>query len=511
VNGGAWRKALLVCGIASSLLYALMIWGIRYEGYSLISQVPSELTAIGAPTEPLWALLGAFYTLLIIAFGLGVWHSAGPQRRVRIVGALILTYGSLGLLWPFAPMHQRAVLAAGGGTLGDSLHVALAGVLVLVMFLTIWVASTAFGRRFRVYSTLSIVILLTFGALTFIESPRLQADLPTPWIGLWERINISVFLLWILVLATLLLRGQRSSEEQGRARFLSVYNDTLKRWPVPYEELDVPTRFGTTHVIAAGPRDAPPLVLLHGFMGTALMWGSNVADFAAHYRVYAIDIMGQPSKSVPEAPIRQPADYVDWLTATLDALNLGRVSLTGMSFGGCVALRYALAVPDRIEQLVLLSAGGILPMAKQFTLRGMLMMAIPTRLTVNSFMRWAGCTQPETRPVLDLMYLGAKHLPIAKETMGANQVVGSALSDTELRSLRMPVLLLFGDGEVICDPVKALARARRLVPYLEGDVIPGCRHEMCFSRSRIVDARVLDFLERTRKGVRSTGVERSAA
>ena len=50
------------------------------------------------------------------------------------------------------------------------------------------------------------MVLLVFGGLTFLEAPRLQANLPTPWIGLWERINISVFLLWIAVLATALLR-----------------------------------------------------------------------------------------------------------------------------------------------------------------------------------------------------------------------------------------------------------------------------------------------------------------
>jgi len=86
----AGRKALLVCGVASSLLYAVMIWGIRYEGYSLISQVPSELTAIGAPTQALWARLGWIYTVLITAFGVGVLKAAGRTRAVRIVGGLIL-------------------------------------------------------------------------------------------------------------------------------------------------------------------------------------------------------------------------------------------------------------------------------------------------------------------------------------------------------------------------------------------------------------------------------------
>jgi hypothetical protein len=205
-TGAAWRKALLVCGIASSVLYAGMIWGIRYDGYSPISQVPSELTAIGAPTQALWARLGWIYTVLIAAFGIGVWKSALGHRPVRIVGGLILAYASLGLLWPFAPMHQRDVLAAGGATPSDLWHQVLAAVTVFLMFLAIGFGAGAFGKRFRVYSVVTIVVLLVFGGLTFLEAPRLQMNLPTPWIGLWERINITVFLLWVVALAAALWR-----------------------------------------------------------------------------------------------------------------------------------------------------------------------------------------------------------------------------------------------------------------------------------------------------------------
>ena len=181
-----------------------MIWGIRYDGYSPISQVPSELTAIGAPTRALWARLGWIYTVLVTAFGIGVWQSAGGDRAVRIVGGLVLAYASLGLLWPFAAMHQREVLAAGGGTLSDTLHVVLGAVTVFLMFLAIGLGASAFGKPFRLYSIATIVVLLTFGGLTFLEAPRLQANQPTPWIGLWERINITVFLLWVVMLGAVL-------------------------------------------------------------------------------------------------------------------------------------------------------------------------------------------------------------------------------------------------------------------------------------------------------------------
>ena len=222
VSHEAWRKALLVCGIASSLLYAAMIWGIRYEGYNPISQVPSELTAIGAPTRALWARLGWLYTVLITAFGVGLWNFAGGKRVVRIVGGLILAFASLGLLWPFAAMHQREVLAAGGGTRSDTLHEILAAVTVLLMFLAIGFGASAFGKRFRLYSIATIVVLLVFGGLTFLDAPRLQANLPTPWIGLWERVNISVFLLWVVTLGAMLWRTGTPQGETTHVSPISV-------------------------------------------------------------------------------------------------------------------------------------------------------------------------------------------------------------------------------------------------------------------------------------------------
>ena len=159
----SWRKALLVCGILSSLLYGAMIGAIESEGYSRISQTPSELSAIGAPTRSLWMQLGAIYTVLVIAFGWGVWKSAGRDRALRIVGGLLVAYGSLGLLWPFAPMHQREVLAAGGGTLSDTMHIVLASTTVLVMFVAMgWIPSRNSRRTTRSRRTIRSVWTMTF-------------------------------------------------------------------------------------------------------------------------------------------------------------------------------------------------------------------------------------------------------------------------------------------------------------------------------------------------------------
>ena len=95
---------------------------------------------------------------------------------------------------------------------------------------------------------------------------------------------------------------------EGETAYLAAYDAAMKLWPVPYEELEIPTRFGITHIVAAGPKETPALVLLHGYMATSTMWSPNIADFSKKHRVYAIDVMGQPSKSIPGEPIRSAAD-----------------------------------------------------------------------------------------------------------------------------------------------------------------------------------------------------------
>ena len=201
------RRLLLGCGILSSLLYVAMnvVIAARWPGYSPVTQTVSELSAIGAPTRSLWVPLGYIYTVLVGAFGWGVWKAAGGSRALRVLGALIVVYGSLGLFWP--PMHLREALAAGGQSTTDTLHISFAMVTVALMLLAIGFGAAAAGRSFRVYSIATLVVLLVFGLLTGREAPGIESNQPTPLIGVWERINIGAFLLWVVVLATTLMRG----------------------------------------------------------------------------------------------------------------------------------------------------------------------------------------------------------------------------------------------------------------------------------------------------------------
>jgi hypothetical protein len=203
-------KTFLFCGIASSLWYIVInvVVPMQYGGYSVTSQTVSELSAINAPTRTLWVTLCILYSLLLIIFGVGVWFFA-PGNKLRIVAALFVFDGFFGFFWP--PMHQREVIQAGAGTLSDTLHLVWAFVTLALMLAMIVLGAAALGKSFRVFSVLIIILFLVFGFLTGMESPGIESGESTPYIGIWERINIGAYMVWVMVFAFTLLQkfGQK--------------------------------------------------------------------------------------------------------------------------------------------------------------------------------------------------------------------------------------------------------------------------------------------------------------
>lgn len=207
------RKVLLACGIASSLAYvaATILGAMAWPGYNAIAQSVSELSAIGAPSRPVISPLLTAYIVLVIAFGVGVWLCAGPNRALRVVGGLLVGFGVFDEAAGLAPhaMHQREVLAVGGSTLSDTLHLVFTGVDTLFIFHILGFGAFALGKRFRLFSLGTILVLLVSGFLAAQDTDRVAANLSTPYNGLEERINIFGYLLWTATLAIALLRAQR--------------------------------------------------------------------------------------------------------------------------------------------------------------------------------------------------------------------------------------------------------------------------------------------------------------
>lgn len=158
-------RILLTCGVLSPLLYAVadVLAGTQWDGYSFRDQVISELGAIGAPSGTLFSMLLDPTYLLLVAFGFGVWRSAGNRRRMRVAGALVIALGVLALgVGMFVPMRPRGVEQG----LTGALHVAEGMLAMLILVTAMGFAAAALGRRFRLYTILTIAAMLAFAAWT---------------------------------------------------------------------------------------------------------------------------------------------------------------------------------------------------------------------------------------------------------------------------------------------------------------------------------------------------------
>jgi hypothetical protein len=108
-------------------------------------------------------------------------------------------------------MHRREILAAGGGSFTDTWHIVMTFITLVMMLLIIGFAAASMNRSFRIYSFLTVVVFMVFGILTWLASPGISTNVPTPMIGVWERINIGAYMLWMIVLAVLLLQRAKST------------------------------------------------------------------------------------------------------------------------------------------------------------------------------------------------------------------------------------------------------------------------------------------------------------
>src|SRR3954471_1798666 len=205
---GRGTKSLLMCGVAYSLSFVAgdLLAGLRYGGYDYLDQTISELSARGASTRPLLAALGPIWSGLLIAFGFGVLRAANGTRPLRVTGGLLIAHGVVSLQWFWFPMTARHDITSGSMRWNDAGHLALIMWSGLFALAEIGCGAAAFKSRFRVYSIVTVVTALVFGALTSTQAANLVDGKSTPLMGLYERVSVGAWLLWIAVLSVILLR-----------------------------------------------------------------------------------------------------------------------------------------------------------------------------------------------------------------------------------------------------------------------------------------------------------------
>ncbi|MGP4018889.1 alpha/beta fold hydrolase [Saccharopolyspora sp. 5N708] len=252
------------------------------------------------------------------------------------------------------------------------------------------------------------------------------------------------------------------------------YRRALESWPVDNEQLRVPTCEGETFVIASGPATAAALVLLHGSGSNSTQWMSRISELATHFRVYAIDMIGEPGRSAPSRPPLNSDRYARWLDAVLDFLGLERVRIMGISLGGWLALDYATRRPGRVQRMALSCPTGIGRQRKGFLLGAMLLNPLGRwgQRKVVTGMLGAGLS---TMDPADAAVVIEQVLVVSKNYRYRTEVL-PVFDDNALRRLTMPLHVVVGELDVMVDSAETKHRLESAAPHATVRLLPGIGH-----------------------------------
>ncbi len=276
-----------------------------------------------------------------------------------------------------------------------------------------------------------------------------------------------------------------------RAAVERLYDEALGLLPFPTESRMIPTRFGGSHVLVAGPVTAPPVVVFQGgnvVNPLTLAWFAPLAD---QLRIHAPDTIGQPGRSTGRRVSANDSSLGDWALDLLDGLDLASPGFVGISYGAGVLLRLAAANPERIARAVFVVPAGIadVPLASMLRLAAgyLSYRAIARRSIVAATV--ARLTGPHPDPLM------VKSTALAFRGTRLDTEMPRNATPEELHGLIAPVMVFAGERDPLFPPGRVLPRSQDLFMNLvAAETLTGCAHILSPSCAEALCQRIGPFL-----------------
>jgi len=285
--------------------------------------------------------------------------------------------------------------------------------------------------------------------------------------------------------------------EKAKSTFLQMYDQKASQWPVASEAKIVNTSFGKTYVRISGPKQASPLVLMHGGPSNSLQWIYNIEDLAQDYRTFAIDIITGTGRSVNTKKIEKASELVEWLEETLTGLGLENdINMMGLSYGGWITSQYALTHQNQVDKIILIApAATVSPLSLQW-IKYAVLSIIPHQHFTENFLHWllADFSRSDSAELNRLSEESFLAMRCFKPTMPVSPTV---LSVDEWKKIRVPLLFLIGENEKIYgkSAFETVQHLNQIAPHIKTEIISGAGHDLTFVQAELVNKTILEFLK----------------
>jgi pimeloyl-ACP methyl ester carboxylesterase len=318
----------------------------------------------------------------------------------------------------------------------------------------------------------------------------------------WTKIALAV----LVVVAILLGVNTLATSNETAAAEVTVTGGRI---------LELPG--GDIQVVDRGPRDAPAIVLLHGWTCAIDWWDRVMPLLERRHRVVAVDLLGHGGSEKPSSGYSM-VNQGKLVAQALRRLDLPKATVVGHSMGAVVAIALAEAVPELVDRLVILDQapdndgyGADLPLAAALTFTpviGEALWRMTPDFAIEDGLRvgFAPGYDVPVEFVEDFRRLTYTSYDASAEAETA--YTDSLALDERLRGARIPVLAIFGaEEQIYTEPEKALAAYRAVGAQTE--LVPDAGHSPNVERPVLTAALVERFAREKRRDLLRTPIRGS--
>lgn len=274
--------------------------------------------------------------------------------------------------------------------------------------------------------------------------------------------------------------------EEGKQKVFSTYKSILAEWPVENKQYHVSTSHGDTFIIESGNPSNPPLLLIHGSLSNSFTWFSDIPILSKDYHVFAVDIIGEAGFSAESRPTYESGAYEVWLSDVISGLGLDKCSIAGISLGGWMALRYASVFPEKVSNLILLCPGGLAKQRRGFLVRMLFKKIFSRDDGSDSVLEVLGIQEKDPEKI-EKMKSALDFIILITQTEIPRYAPLPVFGEKELSKLKMPVLVVFGENDMLLNAEKSIENIKKFTPHAKALLLSGVGHAVLEQGSRIRD------------------------
>lgn len=260
---------------------------------------------------------------------------------------------------------------------------------------------------------------------------------------------------------------------EAKALFMDLYQEKLESLGFAFQLRRVETSFGRTNIILAGRENARPMVLIHAWNECAPIALEALSDLLGDFRIYAVDVLGQPNLSDEDRPSIHGTGYGEWLYEIISLLNLKQVNLVGLSFGAFIGWKALLHDSRRIHKSFFINPMGLI---KPDTWNRFIQLHAPVHL----FKHWP------SRLISDWYFQGMHTSNSAFAKRWTYNLLAHykfdlepipAISQAQAQLVKVPIYIVGSALDPLGSGEQILARSKHLFPsFAEGLILKRGKH-----------------------------------